>query len=82
MDSVQTEDKISDVGGRADVTAFEEIDHQRESRLRPSVEEPPELELKTLPNHLEYDFLVEGSKLPMSIVSSLSTEQIGRSIAL
>ena len=39
------------------------------------MEEPPELELKTLPEHLEYGFLVEGSKLPVIIALNLSTEQ-------
>ena len=31
--------------------------------LKPSIKEPPELELKWLPSHLEYAFLESGSKL-------------------
>ncbi|CAK7339879.1 unnamed protein product, partial [Dovyalis caffra] len=29
---------------------FEEIDRAKEKRLKPSIEDPPSLELKTLPN--------------------------------
>ncbi|WP_375646833.1 hypothetical protein, partial [Bartonella sp. TT29SHDZB] len=54
---------------------FEEIDKPKEGRLKPSIEEPPELELKTLPNHLEYTFLAEDSKLPVIIAANLSQEQ-------
>nr|GEW63676.1 reverse transcriptase domain-containing protein [Tanacetum cinerariifolium] len=35
-----------------------------ESKEKPSVEEPPELELKELPSHLEYAFLEDSNKLP------------------
>lgn len=44
-------------------------------RLESLIEEPPELELKPLPEHLEYAFLAEGSKLPIIIASSLIAEQ-------
>ena len=33
-------------------------------KLKPSIEEPPTLELKTLPSHLKYAFLEKDSKLP------------------
>nr|GEX01409.1 DNA-directed DNA polymerase [Tanacetum cinerariifolium] len=36
----------------------------KESKAKSSVEEPPELELKELPSHLEYAFLEESNKLP------------------
>nr|GFC84783.1 reverse transcriptase domain-containing protein [Tanacetum cinerariifolium] len=35
-----------------------------ESKEKSSVEEPPELELKELPSHLEYAFLEDSNKLP------------------
>ncbi|GJS14540.1 hypothetical protein Tco_0409012 [Tanacetum coccineum] len=34
-----------------------------ENRLKPSSVEPPELELKELPEHLEYAFLLENNQL-------------------
>ena len=49
---------------------------------RTSYEEPPELELKPLPAHLEYAFLTEGSKLPVIINSSLTPDQKQRLVNL
>ncbi|PIN24585.1 hypothetical protein CDL12_02683 [Handroanthus impetiginosus] len=40
--------------------------------LKPSIEEPPTLELKPLPNHLRYAYLGEYDTLPIIISSSLS----------
>ncbi|GKB71949.1 reverse transcriptase domain-containing protein [Tanacetum coccineum] len=37
--------------------------------------EPPRLELKELPEHLEYAFLQENNQLPMVISSALSTDK-------
>ncbi|XP_021975069.1 uncharacterized protein LOC110870173 [Helianthus annuus] len=37
--------------------------------------QPPPLELKVLPSHLEYAFLGEGSELPVIISSKLGTEE-------
>nr|GEV37947.1 DNA-directed DNA polymerase [Tanacetum cinerariifolium] len=42
-----------------------------ESKAKSSVEEPPELELKELPSHLEYAFLGESNKLPIIIAKNL-----------
>nr|GEU42822.1 reverse transcriptase domain-containing protein [Tanacetum cinerariifolium] len=36
-----------------------------ETKEKSSIEEPPELELKELPSHLEYAFLEESDKLPI-----------------
>ncbi|GJY76518.1 DNA-directed DNA polymerase [Tanacetum coccineum] len=44
-----------------------------ENRLKPSSVEPPKLELKELPEHLEYAFLQENNQLPVVISSALST---------
>ncbi|GJY72309.1 hypothetical protein Tco_0476012 [Tanacetum coccineum] len=46
-----------------------------EIRLKPSSVEPPKLELKELPEHLEYAFLQENNQLPMVILSALSTNK-------
>ncbi|GJZ03892.1 hypothetical protein Tco_0537167 [Tanacetum coccineum] len=43
-----------------------------ENRLKPSSVEPPNLELKELPEHLEYAFLQENNQLPVVISSVLS----------
>nr|GEW01959.1 hypothetical protein [Tanacetum cinerariifolium] len=40
-----------------------------------SVDEPPEVELKDLPPHLEYAFLEGDDKLPVIIVKDLSVEE-------
>nr|GEX67380.1 reverse transcriptase domain-containing protein [Tanacetum cinerariifolium] len=42
-----------------------------ESKAKSSVEEPPELELKELPSHLEYAFLEDSNKLPVIIANDL-----------
>ncbi|PIM97903.1 DNA-directed DNA polymerase [Handroanthus impetiginosus] len=44
--------------------------------LKPSIEEPPTLELKPLPNHLCYAYLGESDTLPVIISSSLSDLQV------
>ncbi|KAH9745636.1 hypothetical protein KPL70_004147 [Citrus sinensis] len=49
-----------------------------ENKLIPSSESPPKLELKPLPNTLEYAFLGEESTLPVIISSSLNDEQKGK----
>ncbi|GJW43844.1 reverse transcriptase domain-containing protein, partial [Tanacetum coccineum] len=42
---------------------------------KPSIEEPPELELKDLPSHLEYAFLERTDKLPVIISKELKDEE-------
>ncbi|GJS25173.1 DNA-directed DNA polymerase [Tanacetum coccineum] len=49
-----------------------------ENRLKPSCVEPPKLELKELPEHLEYAFLQENNQLPVVISSTLSTVKKAR----
>ena len=41
----------------------------------PSIEKPPKLELKTLPNHLRYAFLSDNNTLPIIISNKLTIEQ-------
>ncbi|GJR42927.1 reverse transcriptase domain-containing protein [Tanacetum coccineum] len=45
------------------------------TEAKSSIEEPPELELKDLPSHLEYDFLEENDKLPVIIAKGLKNDQ-------
>nr|GFC12470.1 reverse transcriptase domain-containing protein [Tanacetum cinerariifolium] len=40
-----------------------------------SIDEPPEVELKDLPPHLEYAFLEGDDKLPVIIAKDLSVEE-------
>nr|GEV18065.1 DNA-directed DNA polymerase [Tanacetum cinerariifolium] len=46
-----------------------------ETKAKSSIEEPPELELKELPSHLEYAFLEETDKLPVIIAKDLKDDE-------
>nr|GEV96861.1 reverse transcriptase domain-containing protein [Tanacetum cinerariifolium] len=46
-----------------------------EKTVKSSVDEPPEVELKDLPPHLEYAFLESGNKLPVIIAKELGDEE-------
>ncbi|GKC89779.1 reverse transcriptase domain-containing protein [Tanacetum coccineum] len=48
--------------------------------VKSSVDEPPELELKDLPSHLEYAFLEGTNKLPVIIAKNLKDEENERLI--
>ncbi|GKF81509.1 hypothetical protein Tco_0240111, partial [Tanacetum coccineum] len=43
--------------------------------VKSSIDEPPEVELKDLPPHLEYAFLEDDDKLPVIIVKDLKDEE-------
>ncbi|GJX82845.1 reverse transcriptase domain-containing protein [Tanacetum coccineum] len=43
--------------------------------IEPSIDEPPEVELKELPPHLEYAFLEGDNKLPVIIAKDLKDEE-------
>ncbi|GJT71091.1 hypothetical protein Tco_1030377 [Tanacetum coccineum] len=45
------------------------------TEAKSSIEEPPELELKDLPSHLEYAYLEENEKLPVIIAKGLKNDQ-------
>ncbi|GJX09321.1 reverse transcriptase domain-containing protein [Tanacetum coccineum] len=45
------------------------------TEAKSSIEEPPELELKDLPSHLEYAFLEENDKLPIIIAKGLKNDE-------
>ncbi|GJR10780.1 reverse transcriptase domain-containing protein [Tanacetum coccineum] len=44
-------------------------------KAKPSIKEPPELELKDLPSHLEYAYLEENDKLPVIIAKGLKDDE-------
>ncbi|GJY80026.1 hypothetical protein Tco_0492777 [Tanacetum coccineum] len=44
-------------------------------KAKSSIEEPPELELKDLPSHLEYVYLEENDKLPVIIAKGLKDDE-------
>nr|GEW09410.1 DNA-directed DNA polymerase [Tanacetum cinerariifolium] len=52
-------------------TGIENSVYAEESKDKSSLEEPPELELKELPSHLEYAFLEDSNKLPVIIAKNL-----------
>ena len=54
---------------------FEEMKDTRGDRLKPSIEDPPILELKELQAHLEYAFLGEGVTLPIIVALNLKKGQ-------
>ncbi|GJU89524.1 hypothetical protein Tco_1301947 [Tanacetum coccineum] len=45
------------------------------TEVKSSIEEPPELELKDFPSHLEYAFLEENDKLPVIIAKGLKNDE-------
>ncbi|GKD64516.1 hypothetical protein Tco_1306624, partial [Tanacetum coccineum] len=54
---------------------FEKITFDTDYKINKSLDEPPtDLELKPLPDHLEYTFLEEPSFLPVIISSQLSKQ--------
>ncbi|GKF79010.1 hypothetical protein Tco_0234578, partial [Tanacetum coccineum] len=50
----------------------EEIKLCEAKTVKSSIDEPPEVELKDLPSHLEYAFLEDDNKLPVIIAKELS----------
>ncbi|GJS22195.1 reverse transcriptase domain-containing protein [Tanacetum coccineum] len=45
------------------------------TKVKSSIEEPPELELKDLPSHLEFSYLEENDKLPVIIAKGLNDDE-------
>jgi hypothetical protein len=75
-------EKMEDVGAVSFYPRQETTEHlelrKPENKLKPSIIEPPKLDLKELPNHLEYAFLQGEDQLPVIINSSLEQEQKGK----
>ena len=53
-----------------------DIKHCESPTTKPSIEEAPELDLKTLPPQLRYVFLGKGYTFPVIIASYLNMEQV------
>nr|GEY97823.1 reverse transcriptase domain-containing protein [Tanacetum cinerariifolium] len=53
----------------------EDLKQVNATMTKPSIEEPPKLELKDLPSHLEYAFLEGTDKLPVIISKELKDEE-------
>ncbi|CAL1394630.1 unnamed protein product [Linum trigynum] len=85
----ETTGSVQQIGKAALLEESEELEQEekvveipKSEKIKSSIEEPPTLELKQLPNHLEYAFLRENSKLPVIINASLTNEEKGRLIKL
>ena len=52
----------------------ESLELPKKDRIKPSIKEPPQLELKLLPSHLRYAFIGNSSELPVIIYSLLTLE--------
>ncbi|GJU32688.1 hypothetical protein Tco_1176277 [Tanacetum coccineum] len=62
---------------------FEKITFNTDYKIKTSLEEPPtDLELKPLPDNLEYAFLEEPSFLPVIISSQLSEENKNKLVSI
>nr|GFC59311.1 reverse transcriptase domain-containing protein [Tanacetum cinerariifolium] len=61
--------------GDSDFLLFEEANAFLTKTIKSSVDEPPEVELKDLPPHLEYAFLEGDNKLPVIIAKELGDEE-------
>ncbi|GJU51619.1 reverse transcriptase domain-containing protein [Tanacetum coccineum] len=62
---------------------FEELPPKDELRIRTSIQDPPtDLEMKSLPKHLEYAFLEENSLLPVVISALLEQNEKERFISV
>ncbi|GJR44016.1 reverse transcriptase domain-containing protein [Tanacetum coccineum] len=73
---VMTVDENSDSESDTEDPPFEKITNNTDYKIKTSIEEPlTDLELKPLPDNLEYVFLEEPSFLPVIISSQLSKEK-------
>nr|GFC97168.1 reverse transcriptase domain-containing protein [Tanacetum cinerariifolium] len=53
----------------------EELKAYEAQTVKSSIDEPPKVELKDLPHHLEYAFLEGNNKLPIIIAKELGDEE-------
>ncbi|GJR23460.1 reverse transcriptase domain-containing protein [Tanacetum coccineum] len=73
---VMTADENSESDSDEEEPKFEKITINTDHKIKTSLEEPPlDLELKPLPDNLEYVFLEEPSFLPVIISSQLSKQK-------
>ncbi|XP_024958923.1 uncharacterized protein LOC112499884 [Cynara cardunculus var. scolymus] len=71
-DILEENDELEDLEDLEDLAAFEQLDFKDRIVQPPSIEKAPDLELKPLPSHLKYVYLMEEEKLPVIISSKLS----------
>ncbi|GKA38429.1 reverse transcriptase domain-containing protein, partial [Tanacetum coccineum] len=77
------EDEYSESESNTEEPPFEKITTNTDYKIKTSLEEPPtDLELKPLPDNLEYVFLKEPSFLPVIVSSQLSAQNKGKLIQL
>ncbi|GKB21661.1 reverse transcriptase domain-containing protein, partial [Tanacetum coccineum] len=80
---VMTADENSDSESDTEDPPFEKITINTDYKIKTSLEEPPtDLELKPLPDNLEYVLLEEPSFLPVIISSQLSKEKKNKLISV
>ncbi|GJU46702.1 reverse transcriptase domain-containing protein [Tanacetum coccineum] len=78
-----TTDENSDSNSDNEDPSFKKITINTDYQIKKSLEEPPtDLELKPLPDNLEYVFLEEPSFLPIIISSQLSKEKKNKLISV
>ncbi|GJR09916.1 reverse transcriptase domain-containing protein [Tanacetum coccineum] len=76
-------DENSDSESDTEEPPFEKITINTDYKIKTSLEEPPtDLELKPLPDNLEYVFLEEPSFLPVIISSQLSKEKKNKLLSI
>ncbi|GJQ97040.1 reverse transcriptase domain-containing protein [Tanacetum coccineum] len=78
-----TADENSESESDTEEPPFEKITFNTDYKIKTSLEEPPtDLELKPLPDNLEYVFLEEPSFLPVIISSQLSEENKNKLVSV
>ncbi|GKF85787.1 hypothetical protein Tco_0253614, partial [Tanacetum coccineum] len=68
IETLLNKDILNDLPPSLPVSAINE-------KIKSSIKDPPDLEIKDLPSHLEYAFLEGTSKLPVIIVKDLKREE-------
>ncbi|GJY51294.1 putative reverse transcriptase domain-containing protein [Tanacetum coccineum] len=78
-----TADENSEYESDTEEPPFEKITFNTDYKIKTSLEEPPtDLELKPLPDNLEYVFLEEPSFLPVIVSSQLSEEDKNKLVSV
>ena len=75
LDNNKTSQESEQLGELLEPDIAKEVCSVGIKKLIPSIIQPPDLELKSLPENLKYAFLEENKKLPVIIFSSLSKEE-------
>ncbi|GJZ14714.1 reverse transcriptase domain-containing protein, partial [Tanacetum coccineum] len=73
-DTVYLEELLSVINSDPNLPSLPVCEINVPEKVKSSCEEPPDLELKDLPSHLEYAFLEGDDKLPVIIAKNLKNE--------